>query len=843
MSILRRLRRIGQAGGADPVTATLWTTPWRWRTTDGIWVGFDGSVWLYRTLPTTPLEWEDRSRRFLLGKNLEDLLRDLGATSRPKVGPLGSGARYRQIHLLTTVTEEFPPIPAELPGRLREYLSETLDFTVPVKHLFIGVLLWPRLLGSAAQGGVWSRIRDMLVSGLGEGVPDLSLYAEDAEVVHRTLRRYGGRVPDRRAIRALESWYNLGRGTDVPITEYRDHLEVADVGDLELAAVMEFPMRTFAMPDEQWIAELEAHRDAPAAVSLRAVLEPPSDTRNRARRIQRILRAHIAEEEATGDLERSENTRLEELAKAVEDHFAQAHEPMLSSASIVVARWRRPVDETWLDYLRSRFDIYAKPLEYRQMAALEETLPASGRRVNPFLQDLTVPMVAYAGFHGWSSLGDPRGLYVGLVVPHMTPCWVDPGAASRRNVPPVTGVFGDPGSGKTFLAQLIAVQATWAGIPTVMINPKGFDSLAATVDLAGGRVVSMSALQREPGAFDPFGFAPTPEMAAEIAASHILSVLGSQGVAGYGFTQAQELELQAGLKRGAANGARCVGEALQAVADPEVVRQVTDQLTGSSLFALGVSPTPVDRRRFAGGLTLIEFDRPLDIPDPTKASSAYTRGERISMAALRLVTRASLELLHAGGGGVLVVDEAHTYLTHPETRATLERLGREGRSLNVMFVAVTQRVADLVDRDLEGFISRVFALKLSDTREAAAALRICGLEPSEERVRWMATIGPSRDPETGEQQPATALHRDLDGRHAPVVVWPVPDWVVEAISTNPEDRARRRAGSDTGAGGDPDRGVGPDAVPAGSTAVTPGFFGDPGREEPPGPGGPGGVVL
>jgi hypothetical protein len=393
-------------------------------------------------------------------------------------------------------------------------------------------------------------------------------------------------------------------------------------------------------------------------------------------------------------------------------------------------------------------------------------------------------MVAYCGLQGWSNIGDRNGAFMGLADPDYTPVWLDFFGAPAMNEPPAMGIFGEPGSGKTYLCQLLATQAALAGHQVVFINPKGFSTLSPFAELVDGSVVKMSELEEaRSGYFDPFRFAE-PEMAAEIATSFILQVLGNTGVAGMGFNAEQELRLGAGLKLGAKEGARCVIDALQYVDDVDVRRMVAEQMTSSALFSIGISSTPAPRYQGRKGLTLIEFDRKLDFPEKGKPASTYSRAERISLAAVRLVTRASMEILVGSGGGVMVVDEAWTFLSSSEGLAALQQIGREGRSLNLLPIFATQRVDDLLKDgiDMEGYMSRIMVMKLTDDREARAALKLCGLDQTEERIRWLRNAGPR------EGRPAMGLHRDLAKRHAAVYVGPVPPSAHMAFTTNPAER-------------------------------------------------------
>jgi len=139
-------------------------------------------------------------------------------------------------------------------------------------------------------------------------------------------------------------------------------------------------------------------------------LEPASVTRNRTRKSQRKIAASIEEQEATGDLERAEYREGLEEVRQLEEYVRSTSEAMLTKCSIILGRRVRPADETYIDHLYYNYGIEVKPLEHRQLRALDETLPCSSRRVNPFLQDVNIAMLAYAGLNGFSNIGDEKGM-------------------------------------------------------------------------------------------------------------------------------------------------------------------------------------------------------------------------------------------------------------------------------------------------------------------------------------------------------------------------------------------------------------------------------------------------
>jgi hypothetical protein len=789
----------GRAGQHREDTATMWTTPWAWRDEGGLYLGWNKEAWLYFQVPVNPLLWEDPGYRLDTSAPLQQLLSELGDTHVDNSMGISLLANARNVHVLSISWEEPGQPPEGTTDELAEFQSACLDFLIPHKALFVGVQLRSETALATIKykgwKGLMEQAKDLGTKALGEDVPDRAMFEKDRVKIERILRRHGAHPPQDRAAAQLEAWYNLGRSPDVVIQVADESLYVADFDRLEFSAVVRFREKTMEAPYAQWALDAATHASGPKVISIRGELQAPSIARNRARSAQRRIKAQMDEEMATGDLERVEDTVAYQQAQHVEEFIALGQSPLFANTSILMCRRVGNEDEeTYMDELRSMYGIEMKPLVMRQLEALDETLPCSSRRLNPFLQDLSLEMVAYCGLQAWSNIGDRSGAFIGLADPDYTPVWLDFFGAPTRNEPPAMGIFGEPGSGKTYLCQLIATQATLAGHQVIFINPKGFSTLAPFAELVDGAVVKMSELEESrSGYFDPFRFAE-PEMAAEIATTFILQVLGNTGVAGMGFNAEQELKLGAGLKRGAKEGARCVMDALQYVDDIDVRRMVVEQIQSSALFSIGISTTPAPRYQGRKGLTLIEFDRKLDFPEKGKSAATYSRSERISLAAVRLVTRASMEILVGSGGGVMVVDEAWTFLSSSEGLAALQQIGREGRSLNLLPIFATQRVDDLLRDgvDMEGYMSRVMVMKLTDAREARAALTLCGLEPTEDRVRWLRAAGPK------DGRPAMGLHRDLTKRHAAVYIGPVPPAAHVAYTTNPTER--RELGMDLGTG-------------------------------------------
>jgi hypothetical protein len=354
----------------------------------------------------------------------------------------------------------------------------------------------------------------------------------------------------------------------------------------------------------------------------------------------------------------------------------------------------------------------------------------------------------------------------------------------------------------TFMSLHLSMQAALSGLRVAFVNPKGMDTLRSILPYMESYgietewvAISRLAESGGQGTFDPFRYAATPETAAMLGANLITTVLD--------FDQEQRTALRHGLMTGAKNGAGCVGQAMEYVKQqsPYVYAQVRAFWESTPMFGLcmGYEPKPrmvgAARERIPGELgkfLLTEFDVEMNLPNGVKEN--YTDAERIGLAAVRAVTTANIGMLAGTQGGVFMMDEAHNVLGHPDTINLIQKIMREGRSLNVAQIYVSQLVSDLLKvgssgASLESYISRAFALRMTDPVEAAAALKLIGYEPNEDRIATMRQFGAKKTPEG--IQPALGYFRDLHGRKSVVSFGPYAESFARAASTNIVDRQER----------------------------------------------------
>ena len=791
-------KMLGEVRGAHP-------TPIAWRTTDGMFFGHDGECWLYNIMPLKPLIWEDNKARMIYAAGLHQLFVELGSTSRGATIPgMKVGTNYREFQLLALSWDEAPRCPPGTPQPVVDWLLPVFeDFGVGNSIFAIGIKL--RRASPLTTSGMVGTLKGLIGETMAK-TPDRKMFAADRALVGQMLARAGGQVPTDDEVRRLESWWNAGRGANSEIIEepHGGSLSCdAWPEGLEFSALLEFQQAQLHPENGLWLADAFGHRDGCVAVSVRGQFVPANIARTDFRKSQRKAITRIKEQAATGDLQREEDSILLETSEMLESLFVGTQEPLVRFCSVVFARRARSADQTYASMLGTHWGLDVKVLEYRQMDALRETLPLGKSRIGsrgPFSHDMTVGMLAASGIGSYNKVGDESGAWIGTAPPDGSLVWLDPQGASKENKPPSMGVVGEPGAGKTFLLQLIATQATLAGHAVVFINPKSADSLVEFSEAIGGETIKVSSLQDEPGLLDPFRYAE-PSVAAEIALSHINTVMPSPAI-----DEADRIYMAAGLRQAAASGqARCVGEALShPQVPPRVKEMILLQAEGVPNFGLGISAVPRPPMNFtqSGRLTLVEFDRPIQIPSHFGPTTQFDMTERAGIAAIRLICRSALEQMFASGGGVLIVDEAHVFLASQEGRSILQGLGRTGRSQGILPIMATQRLADLIAEgvDMTSYMGRVFVMKMTDPRETEAALQLCSLDPTEDRKTFLEYAGPVHDRNNPENsRGAMALYRDLQHRVSAVMVGPVPEHVRMRFSTNLLDRAARRQAADKSA--------------------------------------------
>ncbi|MEH0110590.1 ATP-binding protein [Tersicoccus sp. MR15.9] len=802
------------------------------RLSDGRLLGVDGSMWLLRRVPLSPVKdartIAERMNAFMpLLSAYEEL-----ATMAPIAGGRRSLARknYRRTQLLMVNLHRLYTPGANHPigGYLREVFPNQ---ATEERVLLMAVKLNPVVGGKSGFKAAVDSVAETIIYG---GAP-LSDYDADMKKVDEALVRCGFSTPSDREIGLANSWWNLGQFPDVVTLPHADHLHIFTDGtgarmaddagkddcstwpaipgarSLSFATVegFDFDFVPANAGVSNWALGLLS--DDAVAVSIRAMIEPSKITRQELRRQRKRYVDDINERLRQNKMEKAEQEEMLQTLQEVESVYGtQGGSPTLVDTSVLVAFDGQVEDMSQAGGLSAA---RLRSMHFRQLQALGEMMLASRFTANPNLLDLPSQTVACSGIQSLSLVGDRVGALLGFTENDRQPVSLSPTAASSADGLPLMLVAGATGSGKSQVLLWLAVQMNKirnaAGNRTqqVIIDPKQGSDHSPTVQAPGvdGEVLSLDRLESADGAFDPIRFALTPDVGVELAVS-MLAAINPWGAGNWEVPLF--LALDHGVKVG---GATCIGQALTYALDHgkathELVDPILDLAKASPRFraCVGIDPTAT-ALNVSDGITLIKVgDSTLDLPSPNVDQRTAPLMQRISLALVRMMVFGTAMAM-TGRGGVIHLDEAWVFLG--AGKEEVDRLGRLARSQNVLPILYTQRVSDAVGAGLSGYISRGLILPIEDKTEAEAACALFKLEPTAERIERItakATMGDGestapnwngmralKDPFTDKVvRGSIGIHVDLAGRAVPTEIVLSPAFL-KLSSTTPEDIRRR----------------------------------------------------
>lgn len=807
-----------------------WPTTMMSRLRDGRLMGTDGSVWVYRAVPMSPVvDAKNPSDAVAAAEPMLSALRELAAMTPVTMNHRRiAKSAYREVHMLLVNVPQFYSPDRTHPNA--EYLRQQFGHMVTDRRV---LLMGVKLQAKTGGGGGWRATVDSVVETLVAGGTPLSDFDADSAKVAAALDRAGLGEPSVEDVRLANAWWNHGNFPDTPVLVHADHMHVFTSADgvaiadkvgvqdcsnwdehnvpdthaISFAAVqdLDLPFIEVDSSAATWLADLVS--SGALVISVRGQVEPGTVTRAELRRQRKRYIDDINERHKSGKMDRAEQREMLDTLAEVEGLYAVGKNPppTLAGASIVLGFDGQigDVDQLVPSHSPAKLSL----MLYRQPGAMAETMLCSPMRANPNLHDLPIQTVACSGMPSLNLVGDTDGALVGFTERDKQPAYLSPSAASAGDASPICVVPGQTGSGKTVLMLNLADQFARAGRPVVIWDPKQESDHSAVVEASGGQVYSLDKLLESDGVFDPIRFSATHEVGVELAASMLMAI-NPWGT----YKDDMEVPLQHALAYGVERGARCIGQAL-ALAKKDLhdlpqglVERVELLASSSPQFRAIVGSNPRgDGLRAASGITLIKVGSAyLDLPEAGQPPASIQ--QRIALALVRMVVFGSAMAV-SGRDGVVMLDEA--WIVLGAGRAEIERLGRLARSQRVLPMLFTQRVTDALNAGLAGYISRGLILPMEDPDEASAACELFKLAPTDERMarltakdslggnstgawapNW-SSMRALRDPVTGEVlRGSVAIYADLAGRAIPVEVRLSDEFLLMA-STRPSDIARR----------------------------------------------------
>ncbi|ATG52082.1 hypothetical protein CFK38_11530 [Brachybacterium vulturis] len=805
---------------------------------DGRVLPVGGGLWLYRKAPLAPArDAKSHARALEVGDPIAAAFEEIAAETQYTTRRRSMArSRYRPFHLLlTNLPRRYsPPQDSRIPQTLQNWFG---DERIQDRGLLMGTKLNDTLGGSDRS---LRDAFDSVATSLATAEVPMADYQADLEDVDAMYTRSGFTIPTPKDFHLAESWWAAGGSPDATILPHADHLHVfRTVAGVQAAARMD--VNSCA----DWPTGIEGHHvlrmgsvhglDLPFSaaknhlsawatslldkgavmISIRGKVEPSPITHKELRRQRERYLRDIHTARAEGRMDDQQQDEMLATLESVEGAYSSGEAfPTLVETSVVAAFTGH--GRKRLDSLGNGTAFEIASMDNRQDLALAESWVGSPARANPNLMDLPSSAVAYSGLPSLATVGDARGINVGFTVHDRQEALMSATKSSDQDIYPIGAIVGSSGAGKTQHLAYSAFQYALEGRPVIVIDPKKGSDLSP----AFGEKCTTFSLDEFAGASgglggsggtgvcDPLRFSKTPADGINTA----VSVLHDVNLWPHGARQNFEADLQAALKYGVSKGAKAIGTALEiAKRDGEASKELTDPILRQSgndpMFGAIVGlQDEGEVLSAAEDITYIKVGNAnLELPPMGVDQKSLGLTQRISAALIRMLVFGSAEALR-GRRGVMMLDEAWVFLGAGAEE--MERLGRLSRSLEVYPILFTQRISDLLEANLTNHIARGVILHIKDPKEAEAAFRLFGVEPTQSRMD--ATTAPERigkgganwksrkplfsyndrDERTSLLRGAVGLYCDLDDRAVDVEIKIPPDFLARA-STNALDRAKR----------------------------------------------------
>lgn len=748
------------SGPFDTTTKPILLTSVLTSTRDGRFIADNGAVWAYFSVPLAPtLDAKTIRQRLDASRPLLGALSELAGLTK-LVGVhrrrLQQG-NYRRYQLLSINLDSFfdPPSHHPLHDMLRAYYAHHRNLLID-RVVLLGVQLTP----SMSDQGFTASFRSV-VSAFMEGRAPLSDFDKDFTLVRSLMARHGLGTPTPEELALARSWWNNGspspvyylaepscyhmfrsadsarRGHDL----YAEHVPAHEWPPLQGHSVLTFasvadfhlPWVDVLDPGALWVSDLI--NNGAVCIAINGLIEPGVITAKEVDAQSARYESDIKDRYKVGKVaEHEQEKKLETLDFIRQVYAGSTPSPISTQTSIIAAI---ASDGSDLDQMITP-GIDLAVLESRQIGAMGETYIAPTIRTNPALHDLPLTTIVFSGICSLSRVGDDQdgSAFVGFTEMDRQPVWANVGAAmTLADSPPLVGIFGQSGSGKTMLLVWLLIQFALLGHKTVFVDPKEKSDFTALFDAFGGTTINLGDIVSSDGIVDPLRFSVDPADGLAQAASilRFINPWGSRGTD-------MEVPLLACLNHGIQLGARSILSALYKARDDgdphatsELIDPVADVARSVPLAAALIGSTDTGER-LAFGTTLTQIrvgDVQLDLPQGKRISSDIPISQRIAVALIRMIVRGSTIAVR-GNEGVVGLDEA--WIFFDSAGDALIELGRLARSQSVAVYLATQRVTDATEADLIDFISSGYILGMNSRDEAIAACTLLNLEPTEERL-------------------------------------------------------------------------------------------------------------
>lgn len=378
-----------------------------------------------------------------------------------------------------------------------------------------------------------------------------------------------------------------------------------------------------------------------------------------------------------------------------------------------------------------------------------------------------------------------------------SPVFFDPHYPLINDKPPVTTITGSPGSGKTFLGEILACHASILGKVNLVFDPKGdFVALKRMANqgiLNDVRIWNLLSISDEVdeegnpkwtvndeniGMLDPTSFTSSHGENTALTLDIIKVLVGE-------ISNKQKNNLQPIVKDVVESNAPSlltIVRKMKSNRDDDVRSLGFDLETALDIPLAKLLATnkriPKRKLEFSKGTTIANL-MGLVLPKESTKPVDYNVSERVSVSIMNLLTKLALDIMTSLPKRVfktLIVDEAWVIAATPAGRGLLKTMALLGRSKNMASILLTQSPQHL-DFDngesVESTISTRFAFRNNDKKDNELTCQRMGLNAQENFEDIILML------ETG-----MCLMQDCNGGSGVVQIITQDNWA-DYFNTNP----------------------------------------------------------
>lgn len=499
----------------------------------------------------------------------------------------------------------------------------------------------------------------------------------------------------------------------------------------------------------------------------------------------------------------SETDKRPHDARELEERLNEPDQPPLFRTSMCFAISSKVGEEELEDRVeRVRASLGARVALHRPLGSMHELfkvgIPSEPFPLKAYKEHLVPEQIAATVPTACDFAGSRVGPYIGYTLSQARqPIRFDLGEAPQTDRPPTILMVGSLGSGKTIAQQLLSYHAFAQGSgPIVDIDPKGDpddpDHRLHLLPQVAGEVeqIVLSSDPKYRGLIDPLRIAP-PEIRSDVAMGFVLDILPAPVDPNW------RTEIQAAINEVCADpdpeADHTMGEVVEALdrAGNEAARDAARALriqSEAGLTHLAFAPVGQPAPKVGTKRIISIYIKNLTLPEDHGSKRDLTPDEQKGAALLRLVAIYALRLTTADRKrhSVFAMDEAWVLTQDPAGRKLLGRLSRLGRSQNVTPILASQQMSD--SKDLEKLVGAFFAFGMESDEDAREALKLMGLDPSDDGLARRLT----------SYKRGRCFFMDYQGQVARMQVDLADDDLLAQLNTRPEDTRFSESEEDEG---------------------------------------------